>query len=321
MKSRHFTSLLCVLSSSLAMSAHAAWPDKPVVIVVPFSAGGNTDSIARITAEWLTGALKASVIVDNKPGANGALAAEYVARAKNDGYTLFMATAPQMAILPRLQAVKYDPQQSFAPISIVATNPFALAVATNTGYQKLGDLVEDAKAKPGLVSYASAGTGSVSHLTTALFAQRAGIRMNHVPYKGGAPAIADVVGGHVPLYFGNVAEVMPHAKGGKLKVLAVSGAQRAANLPDVPTIAEQGYAGFETSTWNAVAAPAGTPPEIVGALAKAIESACKDTQFKTKLRAIGVDPLCSTPQKFTQTLNEDIVKWTEAVKISGAKLE
>ena len=321
MTTRHFGSLLVILSSALAGASHAAWPERPVTIVVPFAAGGNTDSIARITADWLTRSLKGSVIIENKPGANGALAAEYVAKAKNDGYTLFLATAPQMAILPHLQKVRYDPVQSFTPVSIVATNPFALAASAKTGWLKLGDMVQAAKSKPNAVAYASAGAGSVSHLTTALFAQRAGISLNHVPYKGGSPAINDVVGGHAPFYFGNLAEVIPHAKSSRIKVLAVSGAQRSDSMPDVPTVAELGYPAFETTTWNAISAPAGTPKEVVDALSKAILAACKDTEFKSKLLAIGVDPLCSTPQQYAQTLNTDTIKWTEAIRISGAKLD
>jgi tripartite-type tricarboxylate transporter receptor subunit TctC len=299
----------------------AEWPERPITIVVPFAAGGNTDSIARITGEWLTKQLKQPVIIDNKPGANGAIAAEFVARAKGDGYTLFMATLPQMAILPQLQKVRYDPVRSFMPVSIVATNPFGLAVASNVQATKLADIVKQAKAKPGDIAYASAGSGSVSHLSMSLFIQRAGISMNHVPYKGGAPAISDVLGGQVPMYFGNLAEVLPHYKSGKLKVVAVSSDKRVSQMPDVPTIAEQGYPGFNTFTWNAVSAPAGTPKDVIATLAKALQPAAKDSIFVGKLSAIGVDVLCNTPEEYANVLNKDLIKWADAVKISGAKME
>lgn len=318
MMKRRATPLIFALLATAAASAQAAWPDRAITIVVPFSAGGNTDSIARIAAEWLTQTLHATVIVDNRPGANGAIAADYVARAANDGYTLFLATLPQMAIVPHLQKVRYDPLRSFTPVSIVATNPMALAVASNTKWNSLADVVKDAKAKPGQIAYASASKGSVSHLTTALFAQRAGISMNHIPYKGGNPAMSDLLGGQVAMYFGNVAEILPHRDSNKIKVIAVSGTRRIEQLPGVPTIAEQGYPGFETSTWNAIAAPAGTPPEIVNKLATSLESACTDAGFRGKLTAIGVDPLCSTPQAFAATLTRDLAKWGKAIEISGA---
>ena len=321
MKSHLNALFCCVATMGGATAAWAEWPERSITIVVPFAAGGNTDSIARITAEWLTKQLKQTVIVDNKPGANGAIAAEYAARAQGDGYTLFMATLPQMAILPHLQKVRYDPIRSFLPVSIIATNPFALAVAKNVPANTLADIVKLAKAKPGEIAYASAGNGSVSHLSIALFLQRAGIKMNHVPYKGGAPAISDVLGGQVPMYFGNLAEIIPQYKSGKFKVMAVSSEKRVNLMPDVPTIAEQGYAGFSTYTWNAVAAPAGTPKEVINTLSKAIRSAPQDAAFVAKLSGIGVDALCNSPVEFANILNKDIVKWGEAVKLSGAKAE
>jgi tripartite-type tricarboxylate transporter receptor subunit TctC len=312
-------SFLCLAVVGSVNAAHAEWPERPITIVVPFSAGGNTDSIARISAEWLTRKLKQSVIVENKPGANGAIAAEFVAAANADGYTLFMATLPQMAILPHLQKVKYDPVSSFEPVTIVATNPFALAVASNIPAQNLAELVKLAKAKPGDLAYASAGTGSVSHLSMSLFAQRAGIQLNHVPYKGGSPAISDVLGGQIPMYFGNLAEIIPQYKSGKFKALAVSSDKRVSQMPDVPTIAEQGYAGFSTHTWNAISAPAGTPKSAISTLTNAMKSALQDPAFVSKLNAIGVDPLCNTPEEFANVLKKDIVQWGTAVKISGAK--
>jgi len=305
----------------MAGGAQAAWPERAITLVVPFAAGGNTDSIARITAEWLTARLKQTVVVDNRPGANGAIAADHVARARPDGYTLFMATAPQMAIVPHLQKVRYDPIKDFAPVSIVATNEFALAVHPGFEARTLPELVSYVKAHPGKVAYASAGSGSVSHLTMAMFVKRAELSMIHAPYRGGAPAIADVVGGQVPMYFANVAEVLPYVKSDKLRIVAVSGEQRSADLPSVKTVAEQGYPGFSTGTWNGVAAPAGTPREVVDRIAASLAEAGKDPGFAAKLAAIGVSVLCNTPEQFAAKLVQDNKIWAAAVKDSGASLD
>lgn len=310
-----------VAMSAMAGGAQAAWPERPITLVVPFAAGGNTDSIARITAEWLTTQLKQTVVVDNRPGANGAIAADYVARAKPDGYTLFMATLPQMAIVPYLQKVRYDPIKDFAPVSIVATNEFALAVGPGFPGKTLPELVDYIKARPGQVAYASAGSGSVSHLTMAMFVKRAGLSMIHAPYRGGAPAIADVVGGQVPMYFANVAEVLPYVKSNRLHVVAVSGDQRSADLPSVKTVAEQGYPGFSTETWNGIAAPAGTPKEVVDRIASSLAEAGKDAGFAAKLANIGVSVLCNTPEQFAKKLVQDNKIWSAAVKESGASLD
>ena len=311
-------SVVSLMTIAFSSGAQAAWPERPVTIVVPFAAGGNTDSIARITAEWLTKDLKQSVVVDNRPGANGAIAADYVARARPDGYTLFMATLPQMAIVPHVMKVSYDPVNDFKPVSIVATNEFALAVSPSFPAKTLKELVDHVKANPGKVPYASAGSGSVSHLTMAMFVDRANLDMIHAPYKGGAPAIADVVGGQVPMYFGNVAEVLPYLKGNRLNVVAASGLKRSADLPDVPTVAEQGFDGFTTETWNGIAAPKETPQDVVDTLVNSLVRACKTEEFVKKLASIGVNALCNTPDQFASKIVEDNKLWSKAVKDSGA---
>jgi tripartite-type tricarboxylate transporter receptor subunit TctC len=321
MKLQKLFTAICMLAGAYAMPAHAAWPEKPITIVVPFPAGGNTDTIARITAQRLSDELKQPVVVENRPGAGGGLAATYVARSTPDGYTLFMATAPQLAILPHIQKVPYDPVKSFAPVTIVATNAFALAVSPKYPGNSLNDLIKDAKTRPGALTYASAGNGSVSHLSVALMAAAADVNLSHVPYKGGAPAIGDVIGGHVPMYFGNLAEVIKHHEGGKVKLLAVSSAKRSAHLPGVPTVAEQIGKEFETLTWNGIAAPAGTPQAVITTLYNAMKDAPKDKEFTAKLEAIGVDPLCNTPEQFAKILRADLVTWGEAVKVSGAKID
>ena len=294
------------------------WPQRPIKVVVPFPPGGVTDSIARITADWLAPRLGQPVVPENRPGASGAIAAELVARAEPDGYTLLSAAAPQLAVVPYVQKVPYDPVKDFAPISIVGTNPFALGCNSQLPAKNLGEFVAYVKQRQGQLSYASAGTGSVGHLTMALFLARAGLKMEPVLYKGGGPAMADVVAGHVPCYFGNLNELIPHA-GGRITMLAVSSERRAAQLPSVPTVAEQGYPGFRTVTWNGYVAPAATPRDIVERIAREIGAACKDAAFVERLNKIGVDPACGTPAEFAQVIRDDLVVWKEAVQAAGMK--
>ena len=313
--------LLVLLLVSIWTNASLAqpWPQKPVKVIVPFPPGGVTDSLARITADWLTQRLGQPVIAENRPGASGAIAAELVARAEPDGYTLFSAATPQLAVVPHVQKISYDPVKDFAPISIVGTNPFALACNRKLAATNLKQLVDYARAHPGELSYASPGSGTLGHLTMELFLARAGLKMEAVLYKGGGPAIADVVAGHVPCYFGNLNEILPHAGGGKINVLAVSGETRALQLPQVPTVAEQGYPGFRTVTWNGYVAPGGTPRSVVERVAREIAAGCKDAAFAARLEKIGVDPICSTPTTFIQAIKEDLIIWKEAVQAAGIK--
>jgi tripartite-type tricarboxylate transporter receptor subunit TctC len=310
--------LVMLFFAALPAGAQSQWPQKPIKVVVPFPPGGVTDSIARITADWLTQRLGQPVIAENRPGASGAIAADAVARAEPDGYTLLSAATPQLAIVPHVQKINYDPIRDFAPVSIVGTNPFALGCNQKIPATSLKELVDYARARPGELSYASPGSGSVGHLSMALFLARAGLKMEAVLYKGGGPAIADVIAGHVPCYFGNLNEIIPHA-GGKLNVFAVSGEKRAPQLPQVPTVAEQGYPGFRTVTWNGYVAPAATPKDIVERIAREIAAGCKDAGFAGRLNKIGVDPVCSTPAEFEKAVREDLQIWKEAVQAAGIK--
>ena len=307
--------LLFLSSNALAQQ----WPQRPVKVVVPFPPGGVTDAIARITADWLSPRLGQPVVAENRPGASGAIAAEFVARSDPDGYTLFSAATPQLAIVPYVQKISYDPLKDFAPISIVGTNPFALGCNEKMPPKNLGEFVAYVKERPGQLSFASPGSGSVGHLTMALFLARAGLKMEPVLYKGGGPAIADVVAGHVPCYFGNLNEIIPHAGSGRLKVFAVSSERRAPQLPQVPTVAEQGYPGFRTVTWNGYVAPANTPREIVERIAREIAAGCKDAAFVERLGKIGVDAVCGTPAEFAQAIREDQQIWKEAVQAANIK--
>ena len=310
-----------LIAASFALAAQAAWPEKPIMITVPFTAGGTGDSITRLTAEWLSGALKQKVVVENRAGAAGAIAAEYVARAPADGYTLFMASAGVMEIVPHMQKVRYDSLKNFVPISVVGTNAQALAANPAFPAKTLAELIAYARERPGKVPYATGGAGTLAHLTMVLFLKQAGITMSHVAYKGNAPALTDVLGGHVPLYIGGVFEVLHHHKGGKARVIAVSTAKRLAQLPEVPTVAEQGFPGFATATWNGLMAPAGTPKDVIAMLANAIRPACQDSGFNVKLEGMGVDALCNSPEQFAEMLQANWLMWQEAVKASGVSLD
>ncbi|WP_043830104.1 Bug family tripartite tricarboxylate transporter substrate binding protein [Muricoccus aerilatus] len=301
--------------------AQEAWPERPIRLVVPFAPGGVTDSIGRISAEWLGSRLGKPVVVENRSGGNGSIAAELVAGSRPDGYTLLVASASQFAVLPALTAVRYDPLRSFAPVSIVASNPFALAVPARLGVANLQEFIALARRENGTLDYASAGNGSGSHLTMALFLRRAGIEMQHVPYRGGGPATQDLLAGRVVAYFGNPSEVVPQMQGGTLRIIATSGRERIPELPDVPTVAEQGVAGLVTETWNGIAAPAGTPPAIVERIAEAMRPACADAAFRASLSRLGVEPVCNTPAEMGARVEADLPVWKEAVQISGATLD
>ena len=296
-----------------------SWPERPVTIIVPFAAGGNTDGIARMMAQWLSDIFGKPFVVENRPGAGGAIAAEVVAKAQPDGYTLFVAALPVVAIVPVLNKVNFDPQKDLAPISNVATNPFVLVVNKDLPIKTLKDFVDYVGQRNDQLSYSSGGVGSLNHLSMALFLKQAGLTMTHVPYKGNAPALADVVAGHVPTMFSNLSDALPQVQGGTIRMLAVSGETRSPLAPQIPTVAESGYPNYKVLTWNGLMAPAGTPPEIIEKLAREIAIAVKDPKFKVKLVQYGVDPLGSTPSEFKAMVARDIAIWTEAINVAGLK--
>ena len=304
-----------------ALAQTPIWPQKPIRLVVPFAAGGNTDSIARLTAERISQSLEQTVIVENKAGANGAIAADFVAKAAPDGYTLLMAAMPVLAILPAISKTNFDPRRDFTPISIVGSNPFVMAIHKSVPATNVREFVAYVKANPGKLNYASGGSGSVSHLSAALFVKRAGLDMTHVSYKGGGPAVADLLGGQVQMYFGNLSELAAQAAGGQVRIIGVSSEQRAKQLPGVPTFAESGFPGFKTLTWNGLVAPAGTPAAVINRLAAAVKDTVALPEFQTRLGQIGVDPIGNTPAQFAEVLQSDIATWTEAAKASNLKIE
>jgi tripartite-type tricarboxylate transporter receptor subunit TctC len=314
------TRTAAVLLALGAASAFAqAWPQRPVRVIVPFVAGGNTDSQARIVCERLNELLGQPFVVENKVGASGAIAAEFAAKSAPDGYTLFFAASPQF-LLPLVQKVNYDPYRDFAPISIVGTNPFVLGVHISVPAVTLKEFADYVKARPGQLNYASAGVGTVAHLTASLFLVRAGLQMTHVAYKGGAQATADLVGGQVQMYFGNPSELMPHLNAGRIRLLGVSSPSRTPQLPDVPAIAET-YPGFATGTWNGFLAPSGAPQPIIERLAREVAKVVREPAIAERLRKIGVEPLGNTPAEFAALIQREAPTWRDAVKAAGIRAD
>ena len=311
--------LILLLALAACDASAQSWPQKPVKVIVPFVPGGNTDNQARIVSERLNEALGQPFLVENKVGAGGAIAAEFVAKSAPDGYTLFFAASPQFS-LPLVQKVNFDPYKDFVPISVVGTNAFVLGVHVSVPGSTLKEFVEYVKARPAQLNYASAGAGTTTHLTAALFLHRAELRMTHVPYKGGAQAVADLVGGQVQMYFGNASELIPHAKGGKIRLLGVSSAQRTPQLPEVPAIAET-YAGFNTGTWNGFLAPTGTPQSVVDRLAQEVAKVVREPATAERLHKIGVEAVGNTPAQFADSLRREAPIWRDAVKAAGITAE
>lgn len=298
-----------------APSFAQSYPAKPVRLVVPFLAGGNTDRITRAVADSFTKTFNQQFIVDNRPGAGGAIGAEAVGKSPADGLTLLVC-AVGFVITPHLQKVNYDPFKDFAPISNVGSNSSVLTVHGSVPVKSLREFIDYAKANPGKVTYGSAGNGSFSHITTELFAMRAGLKLTHVPYKGGPQATADLVSGQLNSYFGNAPDVVPHAKTGRVLMLAVSSARRDKALPDLPAVSEI-YPGFAAVGWNAMLAPAGTPRDIVDRLAQEVQKAVRDPAMVSRFEQMAVDAVGSTPQELADTLRTDYKVYGEVVKAAG----
>ncbi len=314
--------LISVAASLSAPSwAQTTWPQRPIRLLVPFPPGGNTDGIARITAERLGQALGQTVVVENRAGGNGAIAADALVKAAPDGYTLLMAAMPVLAILPAISKTSFDPLRDFVPISIVGSNPFVMAVHKSVPATNVRDFAEFIRKNPGKFNYASGGSGTVSHLSAALFAKRANLDMTHVSYKGGGPAVVDLLGGQVQMYFGNLSELAPHTAGGQIRIIGVSSLQRAKQLPEVPTVAESGFAGFKTLTWNGLVAPAGTPVAVINRVAAAIKDMLNSPETVARLQQMGVDPIGDTPAQFAETLKADLATWSEAARASNLKID
>jgi tripartite-type tricarboxylate transporter receptor subunit TctC len=298
------------------------WPNKPVRIIVPFAAGGNIDVLGRLVAQRLSEAMGKQFIVENRVGGNGILAAEAVARSPADGYTLLWASTSVIAIFPAVTKVNYDPVKDFAPVSALGTNPHVLIVNPNVPAKTVQEFIAYVKAQPKPIAYAGGGgPGSASNLVMSLFQKLAGLEMQNVSYRGTAPALTDLVAGHIPVMFIPISEAHQHAKEGTIRMLAVSSKSRAHQAPDVPTLDESGLSGFHAVSWTGLMAPAGTPKDIIDRMAAEIAAAVKDPKFMAALEQAGVDPLGDGPEKFAAFIASEMALWGEAVRIAGVKLQ
>ena len=315
---------LTLLSTLLCCAAYAAekYPAKPVRFVITFPAGGPTDVVVRLIGQRLTDAWGQPMIIDNRGGAGGIVGTEIVAKAAPDGYSFLVGTAGGMTINPALQPkLPYDPFRDFTPVGMLVNNPQILVAHPSVAARNVKELVALAKAKPGQLNFASAGTGTATHLGLELLKLTAGIDAVHVPYKGGAPAVTDLIAGQVQLLWVSIPSVLPHVKANRLRALAVSTAKRSASAPDVPTVAESGYAGFEYSNWNALFAPAKTSPAIVRTVNAAVVKALNEPDVAQKLSSQGADPAPGTPDELARYMRVDHERWKKVIRSAGIKPE
>ncbi len=317
------TIVVAALATVLPGLAHAqAWPSKPITYVVPFPPGGTTDILARIIGQKLGTALGTTIVVENKPGAGGNVGSEFVARAAPDGYTILGGTISSHAINVSLYPkLPYDPVTSFQPITLIGTNPNILVVNAASPFKSVQEITAALKAKPGSLSYASAGNGTSQHLSAELYKYMAGVDMVHIPYKGSGPAIQDVIGGQVPMMFDTSVVAGPHIEGGKLRALAVTSAKRAGAFPNVPTMAESGVPGYDVVSWQAIFAPAGTPKPIVDRLYAEISRILKEPDVQERLAKLGLDPSGMPPAELAAFQKAEIEKWAKVVKAANIKID
>jgi tripartite-type tricarboxylate transporter receptor subunit TctC len=309
-------------AQSSAAPAAGGFPTRPLRLVVPFPAGGPTDIVARPLAQMLSDALGQQVVVDNRGGAGGSIAAEGVAKAAADGYTLLMGTVGTQAINAFLyKKLGYDPARDFTALGLAASAPVAVVVNANAPYANIAELIAAAKKQANSISFGSAGNGTPGHLTGELFAKAAGIDLKHVPYRGSAPAITDLVGGQIPLMFDPVQSVLAQVQGGRLRALAVSSKQRAPVLPQVPTLAEAGLRNFEAEAWWGVFGPAHLPPAVAQRLSSEIERIVRSDAFRDKLGSLGVVPMTASRESFADFHRAELAKWGKAVQDSGASVD
>jgi tripartite-type tricarboxylate transporter receptor subunit TctC len=315
-----------LLILSLLFLSVPAWsqpyPTRPVRFVVPFAPGGSTDTLARTIGLKLADALGQQVVVDNRPGGNGDIGMLIVAKAPADGHTIVLGYIANLAIAPSLQAkMPYDPTRDFAPITQPASSPNVLTAHPSVQAKNLQELIGLAKAKPAQVSFASTGVASVGHLTGELINNLAGIKMTHVPYKGSGQAVTDILGGHVQVMFSGFSSTLHHIKAGKLRALAVTGPERSNALPEVRTIAEQGFPGVEATAWYGILAPAGTPKPVITRLHGEIVEILKHPEVVQKLQGLGFEIVGSAPNQLSAYIRSEIKKWEKVVKASGAKAD
>lgn len=305
-----------------SLAAAQNYPARPVRVVVQFAAGGGADFVARVLSAKLTDLLGQSVVVDNKPGANGAIANEQVAKSAPDGYTLLLGAAGPLTVSPAVIAsLSYDTLRDFAPVALAAASPFCVTLHPSVPADSIATLIALAKSRPGKLSFGSSGTGGSPHLAGELFMSMAGVNMVHVPYKGLAPAINDLIGGQIEISFADVGLVIGQVNAKKLKALAVTGVKRSSVAPQVPTVAEAGLSGYEAGTWYGVLAPRGTPVEIVRRLNTEILKVLEMADVKERLKTQGADPAGNSPEEFQELLRRELAKWTKLVKAARIELQ
>lgn len=312
-------STLACLSMAGAVFAQS-WPDRPVRFIVPFASGSDTDFLSRILGTHLASVFGQPFIVENRVGAGGSIAAEFVAKSAPDGYTFFAATTGQLQVVPLVQKVNYDWHKDFVPVANIANSLFLLAIHPSIPAKTLRQFIEYAKANPGKLNYGSSGTGTISHLSAALLSRRAGITMTHVPYKGSLPATTDLISGQIQVLFNVSRTFLPYISAGKVVALGVSSEQRARDFPDVPSIAEL-YPGFKTDAWNGVLAPAKTPRDIVERLAMEISRFVKERSTIESIQKIGLVPSGIVLEEFAKYLQAEEPMWRDAVKAAGIRQE
>jgi tripartite-type tricarboxylate transporter receptor subunit TctC len=310
------------VAAPCAALAQSGYPTQPIKVVVPFPPAGGTDVVTRLLTEKLRAATGWTLVVDNKPGAGGNIGMDFVAKSKPDGYTLGMGQTANLAINPTLfPKMPYDAAKDLVPVALVAAQPVVLVVRADSRFMAVADIVAAAKAKPDSLSMASAGNGTVGHLTGALFAKAAGIKSVHVPYKGAGPAVTDLLGGQVDYYFATPQTVVSFVKSGKLRALAVSSAKRLPALSDTPTIAESGFKGFDANDWKVLMAPAGTPAEVIQRLNTEVEKAMARPDTIAVLLAEGSVPMNGTSQEVAQFLKSEQQRWGAVVREANIKLD
>jgi len=308
--------------AAVAPAAAQDYPNRPITLVVPFPPGGSTTIVARIIADKLSESLGQQIVVDNRGGAGGTIGTKAVSKSPPDGYTIVLGYTGTLAIGPTLYPnAGYDPRKDFEPIGLIGHAPNSLVVHPSFAVHSVKELVDYAKANPGKVNYGSAGVGTVSHVSGVYFANAAGIELTHIPYKGTGPALADLLGGHIPMAFAPIPATHANIAEGKLRGLAVTSTKRSSLLPDVPTIAESGIAGFEASLYYGLVAPARTPRPIIDKLNKALREALANDEVRKRLATDGAEPTPSTPEEYAAHIDKDETKWSKVVRESGAKAE
>jgi tripartite-type tricarboxylate transporter receptor subunit TctC len=313
---------LAIAATTAPALAQQSYPNKPIRMVCPFPPGGTTDLVARLVAQKFSEAWGQQVVVDNRPGAGGVIGTEMVAQAAPDGYSILLGSITTHAVNPALyKKLRFDPIRDFAPVSLVVSSPQLLALHPSVAAKSVKELIALAKARPGQLNYGSAGTGTSPHLTFELFKSMAAIDVVHVPYKGTGPAITDLIGGQVQMMITGVVALMPHVKSGKLRAVGVTSAKRVPALPEVPTIAESGVAGFDVSSWFGVFLPAATPRAIVMKMNREIHRILENPEVRQRLIDQGADPASNTPEEFAAYVKSEMTRWGQVVRSTGARVD